>query len=76
MENSKKRVMKEAPNYHVQARLGVRSIESAVSLPNTLFRVRGRGSVTAIGVREPSQIWFERIADDIELTLGISSNGP
>jgi hypothetical protein len=60
MENSKRRVMKDVPNYHVQARLGVRSIESAVSLPNTHFRVRGCGKQIT----------------DIELTLGISSNGP
>jgi hypothetical protein len=57
MENSKKRGMKEVPNYHMQARLDVRSIESAVSLPNTLFGVRGCGKQIA----------------DIELTLGISS---
>ena len=60
MENSKKRVMKEVPNCHMQARRGVRSIESAVSLPNTLFRVSGCGKQIA----------------DIELTLGSSSNGP
>jgi hypothetical protein len=49
--------MKEVRNYHVQAWLTVRSIESAVSHPNTLFRVKrawlrySDGIVGALDVR-------------------------